>query len=360
MKPVALPPKVILAWKNSLLSRNPRARHVDDVIKYEAQDLRELWQTYTTGRKNLGRLKSTMPNFVTPYLLGFHLMNVARFIGVWQRAFDRGLKARLKGQKSVRLIDVGCGTGAGALAALFVLRQNGVEIEEIELFDRSRHLLDCAEEMLNEVAPEIKRRAAKHTIESLDLRALTERWQRKGGGLKVVCMGYLWNEISPNPRARRAMYHLLKAVQGSGDALFAMVEPAAEQSARESIWLRDEMVNEGWGIEYPCPRSELCPMTSDGRDWCYSEFEIDRTKEMQRVEKILGVSRHTAGCAGYVFSSSKNQSVKSQPSAKPSPSSRVVVGRPITGRDERILVCDGTSLSSHKKPGLRPLRGSIF
>jgi len=350
-------------WREAVIRHTPRARNFSEALYANRPMLSRIWRTYTQERGGLGRLPATNAGFVAPYLLGFHPGNVARIHGIFRRAKERGLALPAL---PVRLIDFGCGTGAATQGFLRTFGKDlGGRRLSIELFDRSRHLLGCAKEMLAELAPDTHIRGMAAALEDVPLESLAGKWRAAGPALNVFLFGYVWNEVRRNRKTESRLGSFLAAALRQRDPAWLMLcEPATEAGAREAMAVRDGWVADGWAAAYPCPQSVQCPMTRDParRDWCYSEFENPRSRETDAVERALKVSRRTLGASGYLFLNSA--AAAGLPGGKRDPAPPVVVGHPQVGAGKReLLLCLGDELDRKPAGGAHAqftLRGSVF
>jgi SAM-dependent methyltransferase len=343
-------------WRQAVLKYTPKAKDFPEALRLNRELLLRIWETYTQDRRNLGRLPATKPEFVAPYLLGFHLANVARIDGVLKRGFERGLTLP-RPENGVRVVDLGCGTGAVTQAVLNSLRDKTDKIS-VELFDRSRHLLACAKDILGNLNPQAEIRGAAAALEESPLYKLSPKWAASPAGLTIFCFGFVWNEIGGNRKAAQQVQRTLDFWFKSKEPVWVLIcEPAAEDGARATMGIRNFFVEDGWHVFYPCPKSLQCPMTRDNRDWCYSEFEFPKPKELIDVEKILKVSRRTLGGSAYLFLNPAARGAASHQSA-----TTVVVGHPEDQSGKaQLLLCHGDKLSREAaKSRDLPLRCTVF
>ncbi|MGE0764312.1 MAG: small ribosomal subunit Rsm22 family protein [Bdellovibrionales bacterium] len=335
--PISIPKNIVDLWQQAVLNHSPRCRNFKTALELHRANLLLIWQIYTQQRRELGRLPFTDARLVGPYLLGFHLPNVARFLGLLQRSLNRGL-ALPQGPGPIRVIDLGAGTGAGSQAVFLALRSQAEEKDfEFELVDRSRHLVQAAQQMLEELAPKAKAQSLSKALDDPQTNHLMQRWQSRPARLNILCLGYVWNELSSNPRLRGHLLETLHSwAQLETPTWLLLTEPAAEASARGALRLREILIDMDWQILYPCLKTDRCPMGSDGRDWCYSEFEFKKPELQLEIEKILKVSRATLGSAAYTMIN-----LSAVKACGPRPKDQLtVVGRP----PSQLLLCDGSEL----------------
>lgn len=351
--PQKFPDEILRAWEKAVVQASPRCRGFQEALKSQRENLQFLWKAYTKERTDLGRLRLTDARLVAPYLLGFHLSNWAKTAGVFQRSFAKDLTIP-KGTGPIRIIDLGCGTGAAAQAAWWALHHHEKNLPlQIELVDRSRHLVQSGQNQILELAPKADVRTLAKALDHPIAKKVHDQWiQQSGLRLNVILLSYVWNELRKNPRGQQYLGSQLRRWSSSAvPAWLCVVEPATEVSARGAMELRDHLVQSGWQAIYPCPTSHRCPMGSRGRDWCYSEFSFEKSNSMSQVDKILGVSRNIMGAAGYLFVNPAAISKMAPLKVRP-----VVVGHP-TGASASTLICDGQRID-RAKPS-EGLRGSF-
>lgn len=338
------------------------------VIKDHGSDMVQLWEAFTTERGEVGRYLMDPKREALVYLLGFHLANQARTMGVLQRAQTRsGLLEFVANQSGpVQLVDLGCGTGALSLTLADELKHRSPELDlRVELVDKSQAFLDIAGFGHNAlIGPE----ALTLRRQKLDEYLSREAGEGPREGLQWYQIGYLWNEISRQAKPSQMLLKFLERGLGKGQRLITVLEPANQDIAREAMQLRDELVARGYKVLYPCPHQEPCPMLERSRDWCYSEFAWERPPLVNQIDKILRIERHRLGCAAYVFASPDlfQALVEKNPSLGTREES-IVVGRPLKpsanpqSRSYEYLLCESEGLRK-ENPSIGPelLRGQTW
>lgn len=339
------------------------------VIKEHGADMVQLWEAFTTERSEVGRYLMDPKREALVYLLGFHLANQARTLGVLQRLQTRsGLLSYLAQAKApIHLVDLGCGSGALSLTLADSLRQESPDIAlKVELVDKSQAFLDVAafglRSMLGQEALTLRR-------QKLDEYLSREAGSGVPEGLHWYQLGYLWNEIVRQPKTSQMLLNYLERGLNKGSRLITLIEPANQDIAREAMRLRDELVQRGYRVIYPCPHQEPCPMLERSRDWCYSEFSWERPPLMNAVDKILKVERHRLGCSAYVFASPDLAEALARHRGAESPREEaIVVGRPLkqsapkNSRAFEYLLCtsEGLAKENFDPSGPELLRGQTW
>ena len=364
-----LPETLLEDWRETLLELaklprgvNPKDNTREDllyaIVKGEARAAHDLWEVFTQDRGELTRRMLGTKRLAVAYLLGFHLPNAARaWLGL-ERAAHRYTLPALFADPSTRLIwrDLGCGTGAAAQAVARFALDLGLTQDrlELELFDNTGVLLDAARALFRHATPSARITTYKLPLEALDLARLTKS---TGDTVTGYSLGYVWNELERNPAARTKLLKLFENAAAE-HSLLLLLEPANQAIARSTMALRDQLVQLGYTPLYPCPRPTPCPMLQLSRDWCYSEGEWLRPREMTLLDRSLGTDRSRLSGGLYVFASA-SLTARLTPSAAHRP---VVVGRPErTGaprygeRPFDYLICRGEQLEKRA-----PVPGKAF
>ncbi len=188
-------------------------------------------------------------------------------------------------QARLRVLDLGCGTGAFSLALLSRLaEQDGgggklLPRLELVLVDQGRGLLELA-------AANIRAFAALALPElALSLEAHPEGVEnflaagRGKGGFAVLGGAMMLNEMNllaprrGSKRAARFAQPFKRLVNRGGLLMF--VEPGTRKGYMNLMALREQLA--GMPILYPCPHGEACPMwTPRVRRWCHATRALPR------------------------------------------------------------------------------------
>lgn len=333
------------------------------LVKEHRSDLVQLWEAFTTERAEVSRYLMDPKREALVYLLGFHLANQARSEGVLQRVEKRsGLFSFLAKRsenlsvsgaelQSIQILDLGCGTGALSLSLVDTLKKEAPRLPlAVELVDKSQAFLDVAAHGIGRLAPGLPLVTRRQKLDEYLSRELHEG--PKSGRWIWYQLGYVWNEISHNPKTSQLLLRFLEAGLSRGQRIISLIEPANQDISRNAQALRDELLNRGYRVLYPCPRQDSCPMLERSRDWCYSEFVWERPPLAKVVDRILKIDRHRIGCSAYVFVSPDVALALEAHRARRS--EEVVVGRPLTpsrnqsSREFEYLLCTETGLVKQK------------
>ncbi len=326
---------------------------VGALLKDHRSDLVQLWEAFTTERSEVSRYLMDPKREAMVYLLGFHLSNQARVEGALQRVENRsGLLSYLKKQSgALRLLDLGCGTGALSLSTVHELREESSKLGlSVELVDKSQAFLEAAVYGLEQLLPAQQVITRRQKLDEYLSRELSAG--PSDDGWVWYQLGYVWNEIAHNPKTMQLLLRFLEAGLTKGRRIITLIEPANQDLSRATISLRNELLERGYRVLYPCPHQDSCPMLERTRDWCYSEFIWERPPLMREVDRMLKIDRHRIGCSAYVFAS-PDVAVSLQ-TQKATRSESIVVGRPLTqtrsknSREFEYLLCTPEGLSKQK------------
>lgn len=185
------------------------------------------------------------------------------------------------GQPTLRLLDLGCGTGAFSLAWLAWLAARATEGEtlppvELTLVDQGHALLGLAQRNLKAFAsralPGLELRIEIHA-EGMErfIETGTERapYAVLGSAMVLNELGLLGPRRSArkSPRAVRYVEGLRRLLQPGGLGLLA--EAGTRKGYMNLMAVRDGL--KGAPLLYPCPHSLPCPMWDNKvRNWCHA------------------------------------------------------------------------------------------
>lgn len=365
---VTLPQPLTDAWRRAVLSlaKLPRGMKRGDltdlevlqaVVRATVPAVRDIWSVYNEERSSLTPKLLMSAPAVIAYLVGFHLPNVARLLLALNRADARHqLRQTIFEAKSLVWHDLGAGTGALAHAGSSWLGADGLQklAAKFHLYDGAGALLDAARAVFAEsnLAESVK----THKL------ALAEFQPRRAelaapGGVTVISLGYVWNELTKSRPAKGRIETLIEdAIRGRSpgdkpESLLLLLEPAQQEHAREAMVWRDARVAQGWMPLYPCPAAGACPMLERTRDWCFSEGSARFPRELSLLDKLVGTDRTRLNSSMYVLATPALAARLAKATPRP-----VIVGRPQRGEPNKpkgqefdyLLCADG---ELNKSPG---------
>jgi ribosomal protein RSM22 (predicted rRNA methylase) len=156
------------------------------------------------------------------------------------------------------LLDIGCGPGAAAIAALGAFPG----IETLDLMDRNGPFLELAKRLV----PGFSNMRALR-FETLDI---TSRDALPGAELIVA--GYIFAELFEGDvveSARRLWFSAGKAL--------VIAEPGTPEGFRRIRAVREALIAEGAHVAAPCTHEGACPM--QGEAWCRVPVRLQRSRD---------------------------------------------------------------------------------
>ncbi len=306
----------------------------------------ELWESFTTNRRDLHRYLTDPNRSAAAYILGFHLANMIRALNIWHRtarrtnAFNSWLG---QGNFPIHIIDVGCGSGAMAQATLVYFQGLGVSAERLFVhgYDRNKKFAEAFQAGGELLLPADQVKAHRIDIQHLDL----TRLRLPDDALVVTSFGYVWNEVSKNAKIARHLTNFVVQMLRRPASLVWFVEPANQFPTRDLMALRDLLVEEG-KVLYPCPHSAPCPMLGLSRDWCYSEFAWVPPQHIKFLDNQLGLDRSRLSCSALTLASRELSEIL----GRYKDDAQVIVGRPQLKKSGEFnyLLCGPNKLSQAK------------
>lgn len=358
-------PAWIEAWRKAVHQNSRRTKLNQPITDHSLkqtflanrEQVKDLWETYTKDRSSISVKTLNSKAATISYLLGFHASNVVRAQGVIQRSgLDHWITNQQKSGSKVRVFDFGCGTGAMSSAI-----QSLAKPDEFHLYDTNKSLLDTATGILNAMEATLVR-SKQGNLAELNLDWFKPKSQSDA---HVYVLGYVWNEVLRNKRVLSLFLNLFSYHLTNGHKVTLMIlDPGEETLSRALMQLRDDLVQLGFHVTYPCPKTATtCPMLNAKKDWCYSEIAWNRTSLFEWIDSKLEINRNVLATTGFVFSTPDGALVDAK-------RTKVVVGRPVrTTLPDRykgfydLLICDGTDQLKQeipKSPKATSLRGTVF
>jgi SAM-dependent methyltransferase len=182
-------------------------------------------------------------------------------------------------RSSLRVLDLGCGPGAGLLGChdFFEKRYPHIYIEYHGV-DASQPALS----VLSRIGESLRSRGARLEVRSH--RADIAGFSSLSGGADVILMMNALNEISCRTSL---LLQRLTALLGDGGRV-VIVEPALRVTSRALLEFRDQAVREGWTVFSPCFRQAECPALNHAQDWCHTDVPWERPDFMATLDRLLG------------------------------------------------------------------------
>lgn len=167
------------------------------------------------------------------------------------------------------LLDVGCGPGSAAFAAVAVYPN----LESLDLIDQNKPFLAIAKKLLSaaEAGPAVR-------MSTLDIRA-RDCLQPAD----LVTAGYIFAELHESDVVERA-----RMLWGATGIALVITEPGTPDGFRRIRAIREALVAAGAHVAAPCTHHGACPMTGD--NWCRAPVRVQRSRDHRLLK---------AGSLGY-------------------------------------------------------------
>ncbi|MDE7363059.1 MAG: small ribosomal subunit Rsm22 family protein [Oscillospiraceae bacterium] len=170
-------------------------------------------------------------------------------------AVSRALELALEcfGEEICSVLDVGAGTGAGAIAAELL-----TDCQKITCLEREPNMIELGREFFGCLG-------------------IPGDWIRRdindgiAGRADLVICSYCLNEL-PEGRRKAAVEQLADAA----DKLLLIVEPGTPKAFGSVLQMRDQLIARGMTIAAPCPTDGECKLAED--DWCHFTARAARSR----------------------------------------------------------------------------------
>jgi ribosomal protein RSM22 (predicted rRNA methylase) len=253
------------------------------------EGVRRLSTLFTIEREAMQEAYLADPLLRRSYLLYFLPVNLAKVA-----ALLREMPALP--QRPLRILDVGSGPGAGALAVLEYLArqaQGGQQGSEVIAVDRSRDALHEAECLWSSIS------AARTGTPTCALRSVSLDVERPGahapwkaGPYDLIILANSLNELfqtAADPVDGRVKFleGLLEALASDGTLM--VIEPALRETTRALHQVRDRLVAAGRATVYsPCLHERPCPALVREDDWCHEERPWTPPAMVREIDRAVG------------------------------------------------------------------------
>ncbi len=267
-----------------------------ELVRANLRPIRELWKTFNEERHHITSYLQNSHKEASAYLLGFQRANQARVQEVF---FRSQILSHLKGgDEPVKVVDLGCGTGAMSLGFLDSLAIEDSRLE-FHLVDKRRQLSALAEKQLTDLGL----KSEQIVLRNQDLRQWFTMEKSDFEGPQIILSGYLLNEIFADKEVSQLLKKFTKDWAGTKHpSAFVMVDSAHQNLGRLLLQWRDHMQELGWTPVYPCPTGQIhCPLLEKDKDWCFSEMDWHQEAFDRVVDEGLTLDRQTLSFSAFVF-----------------------------------------------------------
>jgi ribosomal protein RSM22 (predicted rRNA methylase) len=262
-----------------------------------ARAVEHLSRLFTKERRSLGADYLDDPACAAAYLHYFMPVNLSKIHALLE---ELPAETPYPGQSAgLRVLDLGCGPGTGALAALDWLHHRnpeGVHRLSVTAVDSSRAALQQATDVWSTYCREAGVIGATMTpyagnIERLSVESWGDRLRAEGPFDLIIAANCL-NELftaAADPIASRAtlIADLLDLLAPDGTVM--VLEPALRETSRALHEVRDRLVQDKRCTVYsPCLHEQHCPALIDPDDWCHEERPWQPPAHVRQIDEEVG------------------------------------------------------------------------
>ena len=253
----------------------------DGLARALASDLSELTLAFNHDRASLPADYLQDPRRLTAYLAQFGLLNAERVLAALSELPKPHLAALQAKGPALRILDLGCGTGAAAAGALAAIAP--ASGAQVLLVDRSKNALDVAADLLAQapLPPQLTR--VRHDL---------ARGLPKGPAFEapfdLILLTNLVVELSGTV-STLAKWVAELASHLHPEGILLIQEPATRQASRQLIELRGQVPT--LHTLAPCPHEAPCPLhTTHPSDWCHAALPFKRSPWLEKLDRQTGLN----------------------------------------------------------------------
>jgi ribosomal protein RSM22 (predicted rRNA methylase) len=189
-------------------------------------------------------------------------------------------------RESLRVLDLGTGTGAAMWGLLNYLEQQDIAVD-LTLTDSLEENLVEAKKFLGYLRPQGSTLAS---FEKFDLRKLTEIPKNISARApyQLITMMNVLNELD-EANDGKLLNTLTSLLDEHGSIM--MIEPATRLESRRLLRFRDRAIKHTMTVYSPCTMQDDCPAMIKEDDWCHSEIDWDRPPFIKVIDDLTGTLR---------------------------------------------------------------------
>lgn len=268
----------------------PRKRSSPCAPASLAEDVARLSRLLTRERDDLPHAYLRDPGLRRAYLSYFLPPNLAK-IQVPLRELCLH-PANLLAKERLRVLDLGAGPGTAVLGIREFFRQRGNRpYLEFTAVDQVGENLKEAETLFREAGGGTDSRAVLTTVRS-GIEAIAER---SGGPFDIIVLSNVLNEmfLRETDRIRRrtelVRNIMVRLLAANGSCI--IIEPALQETSRELLMVRDDIVEGGMRVYSPCLIQGHCPALVNPKDWCHEDRHWDPPEVVRELDEATGLRK---------------------------------------------------------------------
>ena len=262
-----------------------------------AESVAHLSRLFTKERASLRSDYLDHPSHAAAYLKYFLPVNLSK-IQVLLDEMPQGWPDQASG-RSIRILDVGSGPGAGALAVFDWFHQHRPDrIKDLsvvavdgsaEALKQARQLWDCYSHESSAIGGQLftyegnlERPANGPWLKSVDQQAPYNLM------IAANCLNELFSRTANSVESRvELVKELLGKLAPTGTLM--IVEPALRDTSRALHQVRDRLIKEKLCTVYsPCLHENSCPALVNPFDWCHEERAWEAPPGIQKIDEAVG------------------------------------------------------------------------
>ena len=245
---------------------------IETLIKdHGAKHDKAAWQSLNVLYRNDRAEKSHLPAFTDDLkALAYAAVRMPATHGVIQKVLSL-----IPQEKPIQsILDLGCGTGAGAVAAFECFP----DLRFLNMVDHSPSMVNLARMLLEEINQSVNIKYENNSMLSII-------HGDNSGDLPcdLVLLSYALNEM---PKDKQL--DIMENVWGQTSQFLVVIEPGTPHGFTSILNVRDHLIAKGAHILAPCSHRNPCPLKGL-QDWCHFSHRLQRPSFHQQIKDgILG------------------------------------------------------------------------